>query len=380
MKKKIYELNKTIILMRLIEAIIIAEIILQFKFVLNISGNYYLNLRLLIIIPVLSWIVLLVHEVGHCLAVKRCGYKVISIHLPLIQLRFGSKVNVYRNSFSFEGMIIPEIPPVKTKQDFEDVRRYIRGMLLGGPFATAISGSVFFLVVRILVWRLREFQELEVIVLIILFESFFILHNCFKTSKDKIGDIVAVKMIDENDFFLSCRLYEWMFFQCNFSSVISTSVYIKSIIREKLKYISSCSMDDLGVIDTVLYYATSGLDDYFLQDISEVLPLYMEWWFERMSDKAEKWVDYTELYMNGIIYLANKSSRELAEYYYNKIKPLVDECKEEKKICYIIAKMEQVVNSADNVWNYKMHPDYIFFRVFENHLQCEMMITTCENR
>ena len=375
MRKKIFKMRLVIIILKISLLGILGCIGMQLKRVSDLAYN--LNpLSLTVILLVSCWCILLIHEIGHCLAIKLKGHRVISIHLPLIQIRFGERFRVFKNSINLEGMVIPEIPTVTSEETMEAAREYIVFMLLGGPLFTSLFAIGTYLITRTVAWKYGDIPLLEICLLIILFESLFILINCFRSGNGKLGDVKAAQKSDRSKSYLSCRLYEWMFYQQEYTSIIKNSKYIKDIICNNIVNKKMNEQDENEILLSVMYYSICGIDLYFMEEIKKNLDTYMGEWLDKMvSHQMQDEVIY-ELYAYGVILIEKQGMHEKALKYYNQFYNLNIDSKIDKKKNYYFEQMDKVVNHKKADIKYSSHPDYSFFRVFENHYKCEETICT----
>ncbi len=375
MRKKIYKMRLLTLIIKISLFIILGCIFIQLKRVSNLA--YSLNpLNLTIVLLISCWCILLIHEMGHCLAIKLRGYKVLSIHLPLIQIRFCERLRVFRNSINLEGMVIPEIPTVDTKDTMEAVKEYIVSMLLGGPLLTSVFAIGSYLITRTVSWKYGDIPFIEFCTLIILFESLFILVNCFRGGNDKLGDVKAAQKIDESEVYLSCRLYEWMFYQQDYISVIKNSEYIKSIICDNILNKKMNDRDENVILLSVLYYSICEIDSYFMEEFKGNLETHMNEWIDKMAYDRMKDVMVFELYAYGVMLMEKQGMHKKALSYYDQISNIGIDLRDDKRLKYYFEQMDKVVNHKMGEMKYSTHPEYTFFVVFENHIKCEKTICT----
>lgn len=372
MKKKIYNYNVIVNLLRVLFFCIIVCTIYEFVKFINLSTYNIGILKALLITFISSWIVILVHELGHCIAVIKHGYRIRSIHLPFIQICFIEKIKCFTNSFIFEGMVIPEIPLIRTKKDFDDVQVYIINMLLGGPLATALFALFNFMIMRILVLYYGKSLLLEFVVLVILFESIFILYNCFRSSGSRNGDIKVVQKIEKSEFDFSIFLYEWMFYQPNYQYIINQSKYLKVLIKKRIKGLQIEKCDSFDDLSSTLYYSICGIDTFFVSDLLELLPQYMDILLNS-ADEIYNNIFYLEQMCYGIMLFELNKKHNIADLYYKKMQLLEFNINDKKKD-YILSQLDTIMNHSYKSFDYKNHPNYAFFKVFSNHLQCEQTI------
>lgn len=313
--------NKTTFIFRILPGVMLAFAILNaFDQLSNKTLEDYNILIGIALIFFNSWLIIVMHELGHAIFLIFKKMPIRSIYIPFISIHFGNKIKFKISpSLISEGLVIPEIPIIKKESDYKKLNTTYINFLLAGPMASII----FYIIVIFGLLSIQYFYPKLVnycvtLILLMCIQTFFLLQNCFKEINNNMGDIVAVDRVKNDNFFFASYLYCCYFFSENYKAKIKECIYVKNIIKENLIIMNDDQLiRKSDLLDEIIYRTISGLDNYFNDFLNQKIYSLVDILFDGMINRTQKEYSVVSTYLHALMYIiiiCNNSNKALQLY------------------------------------------------------------------
>ena len=267
-----------------------------------------------------NWIIMVIHELGHAIFLLLKNIPIVGICVPFVSMHFGDKIE-YKilSSWESKGLVISDIQIINNESEFKQLKKIYTNFLSAGPVGTIIfymiqMGSFF--AMQHYCHKLKSY--LVVLILHTSIKTFFLLRNCFKELRNNIGDIVAAERIKNDNFFFTKYVYCCYFFSGSYKSKIREAVYIKKIVKEHLSYMSEEELiNEIDLLDEIIYRSISGLDDYFNDYLNGIIYLLVDVLFDSMTNHTDDKNSVISTYFHILMYIiiVSKDSNQALKLY-----------------------------------------------------------------
>lgn len=299
--------NMTIFIFRILPGIVLVLAILNAYNQLSLKsiGNYNLFFGMALIL-LNSWLIIVIHELGHAFFLKLKKLPIRSIFIPFLSIHFGNNIKFkISSSWASEGLVIPDIPIINKELDFIQLKATYINFLLAGPLATI----VFYCIEIFILLYMQHFcpwltDYCVILILHTCIQTFFLLQNCFKECNNNMGDIIALERVKKDNLFFASYVYCCYFFSENYTSKIRECTYIKNIIKENLIAMSNeqlvCEAD---LLDEIIYRTISGLDNYYNDFLNDKIYSLMDILFDSWSNQTHEHHNVASTYLHALMYI-----------------------------------------------------------------------------
>lgn len=219
------------------------------------------------------YLTLTIHELGHLLSFVFQGVKIRALYLTIFVFvkegkRFKFKVKP-KLWILLGGLVIPDLPKIESKEDYEKTVKIFRNALISAPITT-ISYMIFSIVLFLIG---MIFLDASVIlgliilhmILVVLISSVYI--YTFKLHTDSLyGDYVAYHKMKEDPIFTFAQVSQYTEFSTKTSD--SEKRFIFDMAKDILKV--TPKLNDIMIQHILLYYLDGIIkQDYELDDVVE---------------------------------------------------------------------------------------------------------------
>jgi hypothetical protein len=271
----------------------------------NSIGNYNLFIGIALIL-LNSWLIIVMHELGHAIFLKLKKLPIRSIFIPCLSIHFGNNIKCkILSSWASEGLVVPDIPIINKESDFIQLKATYLNFLLAGPLATIIFyGIEIFLLLNIQYFCPTLTDYCVILILHTCIQTFFLLQNCFKECSNNMGDIIALERVKKDNLFFASYVYCCYFFSENYKSKISECIYIKNIIKKNLIVMSHEQLvREADLLDEIIYRTISGLDNYYNDFLNEKIYSLMDSLFDSLSNRTHEEHNIVSTYLHALMYI-----------------------------------------------------------------------------
>ncbi len=299
--------NRTIFLFRILPGIILVFAIINAYKQLSFKsiGNYSLFIGITLIL-INSWLLIVMHELGHAIFLKLKKLPIRSIFIPFFSIHFGVNTKCkISSSWASQGLVIPDIPIINNESDFIQLKAVYLKFLLAGPLATIIFYGIENFLLLIIQYFFPMLTDYCVILILhTCIQIFFLLHNCFKEYNNNIGDIIAIERVKKDNLFFASYVYCCYFFSENYKFKISECIYIKNILKENLIVMSDEQLvREVDLLDEIIYRTISGLDNYFNDFLKEKIYSIMNSLYDSLCDRNQEEHNVVSTYLHALMYI-----------------------------------------------------------------------------
>lgn len=266
-------------------------------------------LAILIILVLIFYISIAMHELGHFFAFIYNKIDMRMLNITVFSFIFdGSRWNLVlnRNSAGVGGIAIPNLKVVANEVEFERLQKGYANAILWGPIV-----SLLLIIVGILLFTLGGY--LNIIGLSLIFVNATLFLTCFIKQEGVYGDFPAYKAYKEDNFFAALMMYQYAMFAVDYENIRINNTYLRNILLKGLVPRIKNKKTDLltvacvatfiqeylvGVVDEMPKSVRDYIDYYHKdyrtiiatknQEVNKQLLLYIAYFFkaEGLQDKA----------------------------------------------------------------------------------------------
>ncbi len=172
-----------------------------------------------VLVPVVFYVTLTIHEMGHLIAFVIQGVKIRALYLTIFVFYKDNKgwhVTIKPKLWVlFGGLVVPDLPPIQDKEDMKRLSRIFSIALITAPIVTIAFMSIS-IISFLLVWILGSgtlgFGILTVSTIYITLLSILYIYTFGLNTKHLYGDFVAYRKMKEDPLFQFAQLYQYQTF------------------------------------------------------------------------------------------------------------------------------------------------------------------------
>ena len=218
-------------------------------------------------LPVVFYVTLTMHELGHLIAFRIQGVKIRALYLTIFVFykndkgwHFTIKPKLW---VLFGGMVIPDLPQIKSDEDMDHITHVFARSLIAAPYVT-ISVMILSVMSFLLVWIFGSgsfcFGLLTIFMMYTVLLSSLYIYTFKLNTKHLYGDFVAYKKIKEDPLFRFAEIYQYQSFSLDVDdNVTYLYEHAKRLIesQDKLKHHLFMIMTLMAYLEGVMHHELS---------------------------------------------------------------------------------------------------------------------------
>lgn len=325
-----------------------------------------------------SWLIIVMHEVGHATYLWLKKIPIRSIYIPFFTIYFGKKMECkVSRAWSSEGLVIPDMPVVHVETEFERLRNTYLNFLLAGPIASVLFGVIEISGITYIQHTTGITNYCVILILITSLKTSVLLKNCFKELNGNMGDLIAVERVKKDSYFFACYVYCCYFFSEKYKSKIAECIYVKEIIKKNLVRMSNEQLqDEADLLDEILYRSISGVENFYIDYLNKEVYEFAQKLLKKISNQAI--TDYITIstYLHALMYISivcHKSEQALQLYHQSE-----DFLTQTDPLCRYLHSQIRYLLGLEKDLPQEIYPvtDYENWSYYVQYAECEKAIYT----